>query len=136
LTAYDLPEGTGVILTPSGSDAEYFPLLFQRLLNPESSILNLVACNEEVGSGTLNASGGKFFSPVEPILGYTNGEKKDGDEVEGLCSKVETLAIQARVPSGDVVALEEQIPGLLDKCRAEGKVPILHTVFGSKTGIT
>lgn len=33
--------------------------------------MNIVTCNEEVGSGTLDASGGRFFSPIDPIPGYT-----------------------------------------------------------------
>lgn len=33
LKAYNLPEGTGVFLTPSGSDAEYIPLMFCRIFN-------------------------------------------------------------------------------------------------------
>ena len=30
---YSLPEGTGVFLMPSGSDAEYIPLLIAQILN-------------------------------------------------------------------------------------------------------
>lgn len=68
---YNLPAGTGIFLTPSGSDAEYIPLLIAQLLNQDKNIVNIVTCNEEVGSGTLDAAGGKFFSAVEPITGYT-----------------------------------------------------------------
>ena len=52
---------------PSGSDAEYIPLLIAKLRNHGKQILNIVTCNEEVGSGTLDAAGGKFFSPIEPL---------------------------------------------------------------------
>ena len=68
---YNLPAGTGIFLTPSGSDAEYIPLLIAQLLNQDKNIVNIVTCNEEVGSGTLDAAGGRFFSAVEPITGYT-----------------------------------------------------------------
>jgi hypothetical protein len=30
---YHLPEGTGVFLMPSGSDAEYIPLFITKILN-------------------------------------------------------------------------------------------------------
>ena len=30
---YSLPDGTGIFLTPSGSDAEYIPLLIAKLFN-------------------------------------------------------------------------------------------------------
>jgi len=33
IKAYGMPAGTGVFLTPSGSDAEYIPLLIAKLLN-------------------------------------------------------------------------------------------------------
>jgi len=70
---YGLEDGTGIFLMPSGSDAEYIPLVIAKLLNGmDSRISNIVTCNEEVGSGTLDASGGLFFSPVEPIPGYTS----------------------------------------------------------------
>ena len=69
---YNLPKGTGIFLTPSGSDAEYIPLLIAKLFNKGKDVLNIVTCNEEVGSGTLNAAGGRFFSALEPIPGYNS----------------------------------------------------------------
>ena len=73
IKAYPMPEGTGVFLMPSGSDAEYIPLLICKILNEGKEIVSVVTCNEEVGSGTLDAAGGRFFSPVEPIQGFTDG---------------------------------------------------------------
>lgn len=64
-----MPEGTGVFLTPSGSDAEYIPLLIAKILNPVKEIVNIVTCNEEVGSGTAHASKGQLFSSMEPNEG-------------------------------------------------------------------
>jgi hypothetical protein len=66
-----------------------------------------VTCNEEVGSGTLDAAGGKFFSPVEPIPGYTNGASKMGDPVEGLGDRVNTVSINARKECGEVISPTE-----------------------------
>jgi hypothetical protein len=98
---YELPQGTGIFLMPSGSDAEYIPLLIAKLRNKEKNVLNIVTCNEEVGSGTLDAAGGKFFSAVEPIH-YGCGANA-GDPVEGLASGVENYAIPARTASGKVL---------------------------------
>ncbi len=98
---YELPQGTGIFLMPSGSDAEYIPLLIAKLRNQGKNLLNIVTCNEEVGSGTLDAAGGKFFSSVEPIH-YGCGANA-GDPVEGLASGVENYAIAARSTSGKVV---------------------------------
>lgn len=103
---YQLPEGTGIFLTPSGSDAEYIPLLMAKLFNEGKQVSNIVTCNEEVGSGTLDAAGGRFFSALEPIPGYAThieGGPKMSDPVLGLGDGVETIAIAARAPSGEVV---------------------------------
>lgn len=72
IQAYGMPKGTGVFLTPSGSDAEYIPLLIAKLLNPGKEIVNIVTCHQEVGSGSLEAAGGKFFSSSEPMPGSLN----------------------------------------------------------------
>jgi hypothetical protein len=130
---YSLPEGTGIFLMPSGSDAEYIPLLIAKLRHQGKEILNIVTCNEEVGSGTLAAAGGKFFSPIEPI-NYACGAS-NGSPLEGLAEDVENFAIAARHASGDVVQANEGIVKALQKCEYDGKVPLVHTVYGSKTGI-
>jgi len=121
---------------PSGSDAEYIPLLIAKTLNGGKAIVNVVTCNEEVGSGTLAAAGGKFFSPVEPIEGFTDGSKKNGDEVEGLAADVSTVAVDSRTPEGSVVDASPKIKDVLESCVGKDVVPIVHTVMGSKTGIS
>lgn len=116
---YQLPEGTGVFLTPSGSDAEYIPLLIAKLFNEGKEITNIVTCNEEVGSGTLDAAGGRFFSDLEPIPGYTShmeGGPKMSDPVLGLGSGSETIAIPARAVSGEVVDSRPEIQDALKMC--------------------
>jgi hypothetical protein len=105
-------------------------------LNKGKPICNIVTCNEEVGSGTLDAAGGKFFSPIEPIPGYTAGETSNGDPLTGLADGVRTIAINARHESGDVISPYAQVNQLLQDCEASGELPVIHTVYGSKTGIT
>ena len=88
-----------MFLSPSGSDAEYVVLLIAKLLNPGKTITNICTCNEEVGSGTVPAAAGKFFSAIEPIPGYHNhieGGPKMDDPVLGLVDNVEIVAIDAR----------------------------------------
>lgn len=89
MAAFQMPEGTGIFLMPSGSDAEYIPLLICKIFNQGKEIVSVVTCNEEVGSGTLDAAGGRFFSPMEPIKGFTNGEVKMSDPVEGMTEGVQ-----------------------------------------------
>mmetsp|Transcript_5386 Transcript_5386/g.9049 ORF Transcript_5386/g.9049 Transcript_5386/m.9049 type:complete len:484 (-) Transcript_5386:110-1561(-) len=135
---YGLPEGTGIFLTPSGSDAEYIPLLIAKNLNPQRQIMNIVVCNEEVGSGTLDAAGGRFFSGLEPIPGFTSYADDGvdmGDPVMGLGEDVQTHAVIARNPDGSVVESDAQIEKKLESCKSSGMIPICHSVFGSKTGI-
>ena len=132
---YNLPEGTGVFLMPSGSDAEYIPLLIAKTLNPGKPVTTVVTCNEEVGSGTLDAARGKLFSAVEPIIGFTDGTKKAGDAVEGLADNIQYVTVNARHREGDVLLAEEKIMETLSICENEDSVPIVHTVLGSKTGI-
>jgi hypothetical protein len=118
-----------VFLTPSGSDAEYIPLLIAKLFNDGKPITNVVTCNEEVGSGTLDASGGRFFSPLEPIPGFSDhmeGGPKMSDPVLGLGEDVETVAVPARAPSGEVVDSNPEVQSTLDRCKDTGRVPIVH----------
>jgi len=98
---------------PSGSDAEYIPLLIAKILNDGKDIVSVVTCNEEVGSGTLDAAGGRFFSDVEPIEGFTNGDKKMGSPVDGLYDNVKTIPINAREPMGEVINGMDQIKDIL-----------------------
>ena len=135
IDAFGLPEGTGVFLTPSGSDAEYIPLVIAKLLNgQERRITNIVTCNEEVGSGTLDASGGRFFSTLEPIPGYTDGVEMH-QAVQDLGENVQTIAINARLSTGEVIDPETEIQNELQRIFKKNEIPILHSVFGSKTGI-
>ena len=50
-TLYNVPPGTEVFLCPSGSDAEYIPLLIAKTLNKGRKIVNVVTCDAEVRSG-------------------------------------------------------------------------------------
>lgn len=36
---------------------------------------------------------------------------------------------------GEVINARKDIDGILDECRQKGSIPIIHTVYGSKTGI-
>ena len=118
---YKLDKDIGIFLTPSGSDAEYIPVLLAQSMNPNKKITNIVTCNEEVGSGTLDAAGGRFFSTVEPITGYTESYHKNGvkmsDIVEGIGEDTKTIAIDARKVSGEVVDPHGEILEAIDDCK-------------------
>jgi len=114
---YKLPEGSGVFIMPSGSDAEYIPLLIAQELNKGRKVTNIVTCNEEVGSGTVAASGGRFFSDIEPIPGFTTGAVKNGDPLVGLTEMVENvIGINARDNEGAVKSdIKDEISSILNE---------------------
>ena len=76
---YELPEGTGIILTPSGTDAQFVPILVAKALNAgKENYLNILTGKGEIGSSTLRAASGKYFSKAEPNQGYCSGLKGFG----------------------------------------------------------
>jgi hypothetical protein len=126
-----------VFLCPSGSDAEYIPLLIAKTLNRGRKVVNIVTCDAEVGSGTLDAAGGCYFSDVVPLPDAdTEGKKLNKKALAGLAEDVETVAIPARGnQKGEVIDTKDPVQEIVDKCAAEKAVPIVHCVQGSKTGI-
>lgn len=116
--AYKLSDNTGVFLTPSGSDAEYIPLLIAKILNPGKKVLNIVTCHEEVGSGTLDASKGQYFSTMEPIDGglmWSNNIQmiSMSDKIDDLADDVQVIPIYAREPNGEVLDAKPEIENAL-----------------------
>jgi hypothetical protein len=63
-----------VYIAPSGSDLCYFPLLFKASIAPDKPIMNMVTCPEELGSGSVLAYQGKFFSQRTQIEKVEIGE--------------------------------------------------------------
>ncbi|KAL7560628.1 hypothetical protein ACA910_001314 [Epithemia clementina (nom. ined.)] len=65
-----LPPGTQIVFMPSGSDAEYVPLVLARMLNPEATqLVNIVTQLQEIGAGSAPAAAGEYFSTHAPLLG-------------------------------------------------------------------
>lgn len=54
LRLYELPKGTGIILTPSRYDAQYIPILIARALNQDKEkLVNIVSAKNELGECTI-----------------------------------------------------------------------------------
>ena len=120
-------------------------------MNPGKEVVNIITCHEEVGSGTVDAAGGKFFSAEEPLPGslYNNSGIKyirPSDPVPGLADNAKVMAIMAREPTGEVIDPTPAIETALKKIESNNyqskydtkrkqAVPIVHQVYGSKTGI-
>lgn len=137
---YDLPQDTGIFLTPSGTDAQFIPILVTKALNEgRDNFLNIVTGKGEIGSAPLLAAAGKYFSKEEPNPGYCStlgfGCFK-GTPINGIHNGgLKLLALQSRDENGKIVDHSNDIEEALQKCKDESTIPILHSVYGSSTGI-
>jgi hypothetical protein len=136
-----------IILFPSGSDAEYLPLIFGlvrsfNLSRSESEtfvpkVYNFVTGANEVGSGTPNASEGKHFSKISPTgVSLTINERLNGLKD----NSVELIQYKPRGSNGSVQFRElELIQEVRDKLGmfhgSTVSVAIVHVVLGTKTGL-
>merc|ERR1719231_122688 len=87
--AFDLPEGTAVVLAASGTDAEYVPLAIarelQHLVETDASpgaIHSVLVAAEEVGGGCKEACAGEHFDAFAPFVEdtVTKGQRLAGFE--------------------------------------------------------
>jgi hypothetical protein len=124
----DLPPGSEIILCPSGSDAEYIPIAIAKSLTTKP-IVNGVTQLNEIGAGTAPASTGKYFSKYAPFLGDHGLEYLTGYE------GIEGVTVDAREKDGSVVDASKVMTDFVHQQMAQGKYPIVHGVFGGKTGV-
>ena len=127
--------GIYAVLFPSGSDAEYLPIAIARALQPETQrgkkILNIVTQLKEVGAGTNIASGGAYFSTHAPLCGRVPDgvTTLKGFEADGL----KEVSFPARDRDGSVLDASTMSADIARK--EKDFYPILHGVFGGKTGL-
>eukprot|EP00600_Ochromonadales_sp_CCMP1393_P005831 CAMPEP_0174959118 /NCGR_PEP_ID=MMETSP0004_2-20121128/3004_1 /TAXON_ID=420556 /ORGANISM="Ochromonas sp., Strain CCMP1393" /LENGTH=1262 /DNA_ID=CAMNT_0016207411 /DNA_START=127 /DNA_END=3915 /DNA_ORIENTATION=- len=139
----DITASPQVVLFPSGSDAEYLPLLvgLVRSYNLAASnaaqvkVFNYVTAAGEVGSGTAAAAGGRHFSALAP-----RGETQVNNELlAGMQeSWVEVVQFKPRAGADGAIKLQEQ--EIAERVRKDltsdpAAVAVIHAVCGSKTGL-
>lgn len=117
-----------VFFAPSGSDLVYYPLMFQRLLNPDRRLINIVSCPQELGSGSLYASEGKFYGQYNQF-----GESTLKGEVVDPIHDVDVRYLSARDQDGTVLDRTHAFKRLIDENPEAAIVGSL--VLGSKSGI-
>ena len=117
-----------VFFGPSGTDVVYFPLLFSRELFPEKKILNIITCIEELGSGTINAGQGKYFSATNQ---FGDATPKGESIIDSNFVKTEYLS--ARCAEGTIEDPKNQLRELI-KSNPDKSI-IVSLVVGSKSGI-
>jgi asparagine synthase (glutamine-hydrolysing) len=127
----DLPEGVEIIICPSGSDAEYIPLAIARAFKGDAHITSGVTQLKEIGAGSAPASVGKYFSSHAPLVGALPDEMEYLAGFEGI----DGVLISAREKDGSVVDASNEMDGFVARTLAHGSYPIVHGVFGGKTGI-
>lgn len=129
----ELPKGTEVVLCPSGSDAEYIPIAIARALNPNyKKIVNVVTQKREIGAGSSVAAGGEYFSTHTPLYGRLRDDSND--LLDGFDNIVE-VSVLAREDDGTVIDASAVAAEVARRAESEGAYPIVHGVFGGKTGL-
>jgi hypothetical protein len=111
------------------------PIVIARALQPETKkgqrILNIVTQLNEVGAGTNIAAGGMYFSTHAPL----NGKVPEGvTRLNGFGADwLKEVAVPARERDGNVLNASALAAEIAEK--DSGTYPILHGVFGGKTGL-
>lgn len=125
----NLPKGTEILFCPSGSDAEYIPIAIAKSLHPTKKIANGVTQFNEIGAGTAPASKGAYFSSHAPFLGATTETYLKGFE------GIESFVVPARAQNGEIINASKTMSEFCAQQLERGSFPIIHGVFGGKTGI-
>ncbi|KAK0721892.1 hypothetical protein B0T26DRAFT_700616 [Lasiosphaeria miniovina] len=125
-----------IVLHPSGTDAEYTPLVIGTSSAKAlgcSGVVNVVVGVGEVGSNTPKAAGGRHFSKFMPNGGADSSKALVDDFPEGT----KVLELKARLADGEAVPdFEQQVMNAIEDISACSEKPffIVHAVDGSKLG--
>lgn len=117
-----------LFFAPSGTDLVYYPLIFSQLLHPEVKVNSLVTCVEELGSGTRNASQGRFYASYNQF----GKEIKKGEPISP-CQQIQSIFLNARSENGEIYNNAESVRKIIDE-HPEERI-IVYLVYGSKSGI-
>ncbi len=118
-----------IFFAPSGSDLCFYPLMYCRIKNLEQPILSLITCPEELGTGSILANTGHFFSDKTQIEASV---QKGNRITDGL--KVEHILFPARDADGTIKDNKQAIYSAIEKYRSTHQI-MVNLVIGSKSGI-
>merc|ERR1712137_1522824 len=133
---------SGAVLTlfPSGTDAEFLPLLVALGRALGGKVASVITCAGEVGSGTSNAAVGRHFSPLLPQADAKVSHKV-GESLfmQEAMLDIDGIELKLRKPDGnrmDMAELDESVTVAVNKALIDDgyAVVTLHMVAGSKTG--
>lgn len=122
-----------VVITPSGTDAEFIPALIA--LESGRDLANIVVGASEAGSGTYLAASCRHFADLAP-----SGRSVDvGEPVDdAIAERIETFNIAIRRPDASPRSEEEidsEVESLVADNLARGRNVLLHVIAHSKTGV-
>jgi len=128
------PAGSAVILTPSGTDAEFYALALTLALGPEPVTNILIAPQESGRSVELSAAGRHYGATTPTGEAVTVGEPVDS----ASAARTEVVAIPLRDARGELLAEGEvtaAVEQAVARALAAGRRVLLHRLDSSKTGL-
>ncbi|MGL5837821.1 MAG: hypothetical protein ACRCY3_04895 [Sphingorhabdus sp.] len=129
---YRLPGETDIFFAPSGTDLEYVALLAAAGRKP-AGIANLLLGADEVGSGCIHSAAGCYFAHETALI----ADVSPGQEIAGLPPIVmgDFPVRNAQGEAFDSATLTGQMEIAMAKALDENRLPLVHIVHGSKTGL-
>eukprot|EP00959_Pyramimonas_sp_CCMP1952_P391639 8207233-Pyramimonas_sp.AAC.1 len=132
-----LPDGTGVITSPSGTDIELAPVAIARTLFPEAKKLHMVVTAvNEIGRGVGQAAAGEFTSKVSPVAEIVAPCPPESFTLtdRDIAGEIETTALDARCnATGAYLGRAETIAATVARAGDAREPVVVHTVLGTKT---
>jgi hypothetical protein len=132
------------ILAPSGTDAEYLPLLYAHLLAGEhGKVASIVTAAGEVGSGTAPAATGKVFAAIVPQRAHDLPEHGADNALVGarvfpaFPEVSEELVLLRDAKTGrlrDMADLDADVEAATARALETASTAVVHVVVASKTG--
>lgn len=130
----DRGQGVDVVLTPSGTDAEFIPLLFLRG-EGEAAVSNILVAEGELGSSTALAASARHCGDMAP----SGARLARGAGIEGIAPGWVTVhSVRVRDEQGEPRAPDEvdrAVASQVEAALRRGQRVLLHLVDPSKTGI-
>lgn len=129
-----LEDDVDIALGPSGTDLEAIATLSCSLKC--GALTNIVMGPDEIGSGSLLAASGKYFSQETPLAGTCF----KGDWISGFETlDVDVVGVPVRHEcTGLIVSdedLEDRVQREISRAIDTGRTALLHLVYMSKTGL-
>ena len=113
----------------SGSDLSYYPILFARLIHPDKDIYNVLTAPEELGTGSIVAMAGRYFSEQNQF-----GRPVPTGELIDPNIRITQKTFTARDSQGYIIDHRKAILKELKKVHKSHAV-LANLVIGSKSGI-